>query len=543
MIGSAADIDDKARLGADLVVIGGGAAGITIAKRLAGTSHRVIMLEGGGQDFDELSQGFYNGAIIGQGMSPLDKSRLRYFGGTTNHWAGWCRPLEATDFKPRSDWPESGWPIDGSELDPHYQEAAALCQLGQGSFEDPLFWQRQPGGQALAPLPLDTTRLRTAIFQTSPPTRFGKVYAPAIKSAQNINVLLDAAVLEFLPAAANRPEQARKSIAAVRVSTKGNKTFTVSAPYFVVAAGGIETARLLLLSDKVHPAGAGNENDLVGRYFMDHPWMTEGGYLRFAKDGVKAPLYFDQTSVAGSRVFGAITAAPDLLQREHIGGFRIVLLPSRVSNAGADSVRTLVDDVRHGTLPPDFGEHLSNILSDFDLLADSAYKTITGSKKGWMSDGRDGLYRGAFVDLNFEQRPNRDSRVLLDSVRDANGQRRVRLDWRLSETDRRTATRALDIAAHEFGRIGLGRTRIRLDLANGAPWPRELMGSDHHSGTARMAENPKLGVVDGNCRVHSTTNLYIAGSAVFPTTGYANPTMTIVALASRLANHLQSMLA
>ena len=543
MIDSAANIDDKAQLHADLVVIGGGAAGITIAKRLAGTSHRVIMLEGGGQEFDEFSQGFYKGAIAGQRIDPIDKTRLRYFGGTTNHWAGWCRPLEATDFKPRSDWPESGWPINASDLDPFYQEAATLCQLGQKSSDDLLFWQRQPGGQALAPLSLDTTRLRTAIFQISPPTRFGKVYAPVLKSAPNISVMLDATVLELLPSAASRPDQLRKSIAAVRVATKGNKTFTVSAPYFVVATGGIETARLLLLSDKVHSAGAGNENDLVGRYFMDHPWMTESGYLRFANTGVKAPLYFDQTSLAGSRIFGAITPSPELLEREHIGGFRIVLLPSRTSNVGADSVRTLMADVRRGTLPPDLSEHLSNILSDFDVLADSAYKTITGSKKGWMDGDGSGPYKGAFVDLNFEQRPNRDSRVLLDTVRDANGQRRVRLDWRLSETDRRTATRALDIAAHEFGRIGLGRTRVRLDLANGAPWPRELMGSDHHSGTARMAENPKLGVVDGNCRVHSTTNLYIAGSAIFPTTGYANPTMTIVAFASRLAGHLQSMLA
>ncbi|HXJ01272.1 MAG TPA: GMC family oxidoreductase, partial [Micropepsaceae bacterium] len=424
-----------------------------------------------------------------------------------------------------------------------YREAASLCQLGPMAFDDPAFWQKQPGGQSLTTLPLDAKRFRTAIFQISPPTRFGKVYAPALTAAQNVNVMLDATVLELLPAAASRAEQGRKAIGEVRVATKGNnKTFTVSAPLFVVATGGIEAARLLLLSDKVYPAGAGNENDLVGRYFMDHPWMTESAYLRFAKDGVKAPLYFENTSLANARIFATITASPELLEQEHIGGFRILLAPSRVSTAGADSVRTLMGDLRHGTVPPDLSEHLSNILSDFDVLADSAYKTVTGSKKGWLGDETSGPYKGAFIDLNFEQRPNRDSRVVLDNALDANGQRRVRVDWRLNETDKRTATRALDLVAHEFGRIGLGRTRIRLDLANGAPWPRELMGSDHHSGTARMAENPKMGVVDGNCRVHSTTNLYVAGSATFPTNGYANPTLTIVALAARLADHLQSKL-
>ena len=317
----------------------------------------------------------------------------------------------------------------------------------------------------------------------------------------------------------------------------------MSARAFVVAAGGIETARLLLLSDKVHPAGAGNETDLVGRYFMDHPWFTEAGYLRFSSDGLQAPLYFDQTPLAGARIFGAIAPSPALLERENIGGFRIVLRPSRTSTAGADSVRAVATDLQHGSIPDNLGEHLGNIFSDLGVLADSAYKTITGSKKGWITDDGEGLYKGASIDLNFEQFPNRNSRVLLDTSLDAYGQRRVRLDWRLSEADRRTATRALDIAAHEFNRIGIGRTRIRLDLSNNAPWPSELTGSDHHSGTARMSETIETGVVNADCRVHSTENLYIAGSAVFPTTGFANPTMTIVALASRLASHLEKVLA
>jgi len=540
---SSATVEAGSRLEADLVIVGAGAAGITIAKRLAGTSHRIVVLESGGQEPDAFTQSLYKGAIAGQPTDPIDVSRLRYFGGTTNHWAGWCRPLDPADFRRRADWPESGWPIARSDIDPYYQEAAALCQLGPVSFDDLPFWQRQRGGRAVAPFPLDANLLRTAIFQVSPPTRFGKVYGPALEAANNIRLILNATVLELLPAVASRTDQPRKSVGSVRVTTKDSKSFTVSARAFVVALGGIESARLLLLSDKVNPTGAGNENDLVGRYFMDHPWLTEACYLRFTRDGIQAPLYFDELSLAGARIFGAITAAPELLEREKIAAFRLVLRPSRVSTVGADSVRTLAAELKRGAFPENLGEHVSNIFSDIDVLADSAYKTVTGSKKGWFADDNTRPYKGAFVDLNFEQRPNRDSRVLLDNSVDAFGQRRVRLDWRLSETDRRTATRALDILAHEFGRIGLGRTRIRLDLANGAPWPRELIGSNHHSGTARMAENPKLGVVDGNCRVHSTTNLYIAGSAVFPTTGYANPTMTIVALASRLAVHLQSMLA
>jgi choline dehydrogenase-like flavoprotein len=538
LIGSAANIEAGSRLEADVVVIGGGAAGITIAKRLAGKSVRVVVLEGGGEQFDTASQSLYSGALVGQRADPLDVSRMRFLGGSTNHWGGWCRPLEPTDFTRRADWPESGWPIRRTDIEPYYQPASDLCQLGPVAFEDFGFWRRQPGGEKLAPLSLNPAQLRNAIFQISR-VRFGRDHGPSLKTAPNVNVILDATVLELLPAAANRPDKTRKSVGSVLVKTKGGKTFSVSARSFVVACGGIETARLLLLSDKINPTGAGNENDLVGRYFTDHIWMTTAAYLRFSRDGYDAPLYFNENSVAGAHIFAALAGAPELIAREKIGAFRLVLVPSRLSTAGLDSAREIVAQLRHGAIPDHLGEHLGNMISDIDVIADSAYKTITGSRYGWISDNENTPYKGAFVDLNFEQRPNRDSRVMLDTTTDANGQRRIRMDWRLTDTDRRTATRALDLAAHEFGRLGLGRTRIRLDVANGQPWPGEMRASAHHSGTARMSETARTGVVDSNCRVHSTDNLYVAGSAVFTTIGYANPTLTITALALRLADHLE----
>jgi choline dehydrogenase-like flavoprotein len=537
LIVSAATIETGSRLEADLVVIGGGAAGITIAKRLAGKSSRVVVLESGDDQLDTATQSLYSGAMVGQRTDPLDVSRLRFFGGSTNHWGGWCRPLEPTDFMPRADWPESGWPIQRSDIEPYYKPACELCRLGPIAFDDVGFWRRQPGGMELEPLPLNPAQLQSAIFQISN-IRFGRDHGPSLKSAANVNVILDATVLELLPAARSHTGSARKSVGSVLVKTKDAKTFTVSARSFVVACGGIETARLLLLSDKINPTGTGNENDLVGRYFTDHVWMTTAAYLRFAHDGYAAPLYFRETNVSGARIFAALTGTPDLLLHEKIGAFRFVLVPSRLSTAGLDSAREVVAQLRHGAIPDHLAEHLGNMMSDIDVIADSAYKTLTGSRQGWISDNENTPYKGAFVDLNFEQRPNRDSRVMLDTATDANGQRRIRMDWRLTDTDRRTATRALDIAAHEFGRLGLGRTRIRLEVANGQAWPGEMRGSDHHSGTARMSETAKTGVVDSDCRVHSTENLYIAGSAVFPTIGYANPTLTITALAMRLADHL-----
>lgn len=546
MIASSTKVEANSHLSADVIIAGAGAAGIVLAKRLAESGRSVILLEGGGLEADESSQSLYQGVIVGQPTDPTDASRLRFFGGTTNHWGGWCRPLEAHDFQKRADWPESGWPIARADLDPYYKDAAKLCGLGPTSFDDVSFWQRQKSGGDYTEFPFDPDLLKTALFQISQFYNFGQTHKPALAAAPNLKVLLNANALELLPAHASRKDQARKSIGAIRVRRNDKQTFTVSGRAYVVALGGLETARMLLLSDKVHPAGAGNENDLVGRYFMDHPWLTEACYLRFPHRGFSAPLYFGlpyPQKIDGAMVFGAAASAPGLPQREKTGGFRFLFYPSNVSTDGTSSARTLLDDFKHGKWPDHLGQHLGNIFADMDILASATYKSVTGSRQSPFQESGSGAAVGAFVDLTFEQRPNRDSRVMLDRSLDVFGQRRLKLDWRLGETDKRTAMRALDIAAHEFSRAGLGRSRIRIDVANGKPWPPELRGSCHHSGTARMADDPKMGVVNADCRVHSTDNLYIAGSAVFPTQGYVNPTLTIVALACRLADHLTRVLA
>lgn len=544
MIVSSATVEAGSHIAADLVIVGAGAVGITIAKRLSGTKLKVLLLESGGYEPDEATQALYEGVIAGQQTDPTDASRLRFFGGTTNHWAGWCRPLEESDFQKRADWPESGWPITRADLDPYYRDAALLCQVIPAQFDDMGFWQRQKGGQILKPLALDAGKLRTTLIQCSPPTHFGEAYRADLEKAQNVRVLLNANVMELLPGTPGRKSKASKAVGKIVVRKQDGKSFTVAGRAVVLAQGGIESARLMLLSDKVHPSGAGNENDMVGRYFMDHPLLSNASYVRFAQAGDSRPLYFKMPNKVGSgQVFGFLTPPPALLAKERISAFRLIMRPSWTSTDGADSIRALTDSLKHGRFPDHLGEHLGNIFSDIDVLADSAYKTVTKSREGFLSEDKNKPARGAWVDLNFEQRPNRDSRVTLDSSRDALGQRRLKLEWRLSETDRRTAMRALDIAAHEFSRAGLGRSRVRLDVSGSKPWPWEMRGSNHHSGTARMSADPKTGVVDADCRVHTLDNLYVGGSAVFPTQGYMNPTLTIVALAARLSDHLQKVLA
>ncbi|MGL4618309.1 MAG: GMC family oxidoreductase, partial [Chroococcidiopsis sp.] len=139
-----------------------------------------------------------------------------------------------------------------------------------------------------------------------------------------------------------------------------------------------------------------------------------------------------------------------------------------------------------------------------------------------------------------EQAPNPDSRITLSRDRDKLGMNRVQLDWRLSPIDKYTIKRSQQLIAEEFERSGLGKMQIELG-DDDASW-RSLRGSYHHIGTTRMSNNPREGVVDEHCQVHGIHNLYIAGSSVFPTSGLSNPTLTIVALAIRLADRIQEQM-
>jgi choline dehydrogenase-like flavoprotein len=536
------DSSGAGELSADLVIIGAGAAGISLARQFANTRTSVLLLESGGLVRDDAQQDLYKGSLPGLQTLPLHVSRLRYFGGSTNHWAGWTRPLEPEDFASRKDWPESGWPISRSTLDAYYAAAAEMTELGPTAFDDLGFWQRQKGGALLKALPLQTDRLRTSLFQISPPTRFGERYRQEVAAANNIKVLLGANVLELLPG--KLEAGSGKRVGGLVATTDTGRHIRVSGKQFVLAVGGIEIPRILLSSTQMHANGAGNEHDLVGRYFQDHPWLTTSAVVRYGSASAQPaswPLYFETSELAGAKVFGALTPNPAKAIEAGIGGFRLWLQPTTVSTQGMDALRQTFADLSSGKLPDQLGEHVSSVLADWDVIANSVYKTAFKTNKDLL-DVDTGKILGVSIDLNFEQRPRFDSRVTLGKAVDRFGVRRVAVDWRLGDDDRRTATTALQWAAEAFGQIGLGRTRIKLDLQNGKPWPEDMIGSSHHMGTARMAATPQKGVVNPDCRVHSVDNLYIAGSAVFPTSGYANPTLTIVALALRLADHLKGRL-
>jgi choline dehydrogenase-like flavoprotein len=513
---------ENATIDTDVCIVGAGAAGITLAREFIDQPFRVCLLESGGLEFDKDTQSLYKGQNLGLSYFPLEVARLRYFGGTTNHWDGWCRPLDAIDFEARDAVPYSGWPFDKSHLDPFYERAQSICKLGPYMY-DVKNWETPNTPQ----LRFASDRVITTIFQHSPPVRFGKIYRDEVVGARNISTFLYANVVDI------ETTHTAQSITRLRVACLQGTKFWVAARLYILAAGGIENARLLLLSSKVQSAGLGNQYDLVGRFFMEHPHLESGLFL--PSDSQISVALYDALRLNNARISGVLSLSPETLRNERLLNFSALLQPKSWSEVseGVSSLRVIARAFRSRTIPDEFLKHLRNVIADIDDVTTAAYRQWR--KKGIRPIELLSLYN------RTEQAPNPDSRVTLTEERDALGTNRVRLNWQLSAIDKRSIRRAHEIISQELGRAGLGRFKITLDDDDNA-WSALLIGGGHHMGTTRMHVDPKNGVVNENSQVHGISNLFIAGSSVFPTSGYANPTLTIVALAVRLADYVKGMM-
>jgi len=509
MFTDARHLPDHTTLDADLAIIGGGVAGITLARALAGSKTRVCVIESGGLEFDPQVQSLYEGENTGIDYSTA-ATRLRFFGGSSNHWGGYCRPLDPVDLEAR-DWvPHSGWPITYDELTPWYEPAAEIVQIAPGRFADRLYWQQQTDEAIPEPV---TGRLRLQFVHFSPPTRFGTRYRDNLKTAANIQVLLNANVTNI-----GAVENGRM-VKELAVRTLNGLSHTVKARAYVLATGGLENARMLLLSNDVVAAGLGNHNDQVGRYFMEHPHLS--GFAEIvAGDLTRLPRIFRERVIAeGRSAQVALNPARAFLHEQRLLNATFMVGVAGTYQAGAPID---ADDARARS-------HRDMLLAARHFLRNGG-KTIDPNTLGiWLGVGG-----------SCEQAPNPDSRVGLSGQRDALGLLRLKLGWHLTEQDRLSFYTNLRSLALEFGALGIGR--MRETVADPSDWPQPVAGGSHHMGTTRMSNDPLRGVVDRNCKVHDVENLYVAGSSVFPTSGSANPTLTLVALTLRLAGHLKDQL-
>ena len=509
----ARSLSDGETLTTTVCVVGAGAAGISLAAELAGSDVDVLLLESGGYENDGSTIGLYRGTNVGRSYFPLESCRLRYFGGTTNHWAGVCRELDPIDFELREGIPWTGWPIDGRELDPYYERGWKLCELG-------------PRPARLDAHPFGSPLLETQPIHFSPPTRFGSAYRSVLEEATNVRVALHANAVEIEPA------RDAERVARIHFATLEGRRFHVEAKYFVLALGGLETPRLMLASRSVRNAGVGNHHDLVGRFFMEHPHVNVGQWLLTGSD-LHRPIYDwpDPNGGYGGAHMGLVTLSEKALRSEGLVGWttELKLTSPSEESPGFQSLRALIRTYRKGG-DPDYGAHLRVILDDLGGTGSGLWEQLSGQI--W-----DPRYE---LRIRSEQVPNPDSRVMLGDELDELGMPRIALDWRLEERDLRTIHRGLEILATEVGRLGWGR--VQLPEPEDEAWQEQIHGGWHHMGTTRMAADEKQGVVDRDCRVHGLGNLFVAGSSVFPTGGWANPTLTLVALAVRTGRKLREEL-
>lgn len=412
--------------------------------------------------------------------------------------------------------PDSGWPFGLTHLLPFYERAQAVCQLGPFAYTA-ADWS----SEGVRPIAFQGDRVLSHAVHYSPPTRFGAVYREEIRKASNIIAYLGANVIDL-----DTPKPPAR-VSGVRIACLAGSTFRVKARAFILAAGGVENARLLLLSNKVQPAGLGNTYDQVGRYFMEHLYLDRAATI-LAPEGSISEFYTSGHWSKGRRVRGILGLSPEVQRNEMLTNYCAVVEDESLPRPIA-LWRSLLQAVRRRRLP---AGAMTRLRHAANRIATAAATRMSRTEP---------FGRRYLVKNVMEQAPNTESRVVLSHERDRLGCPRVALQWSLTAIDKRTMHRAHEILDEELRRAAVGHLHSALGR-EGDPWPSGLRGARHHMGTTRMHPDPRRGVVDANGRVHGIANLYVAGSSVFPTSGSANPTLTVVALALRLAEQINHSL-
>lgn len=437
---------------------------------LAQAGKSVLVLEGGDKDWSEESQSIYRGDVVGDPYFDLDVCRLRQLGGTSNHWLGWCRPLDEIDFDPKRGL-SPGWPIRKVELDAYLEAACRILELE--GFEGDL---HLPGGT-----------IKEVQFQRSPPVRFADKYSDTLEQSKALAVALNANVVGL--------ETNGQAVTGVEAIDGEGKPKHVRANIYVLAAGGIENSRLLLWSNERTNEQIVKDPGTLGRFWMEHP-HHELGEAILTKEF--APRVNDQSFFAPTK---------EAIWDGGILNGRVWVVPSPYESTKR-------------------------------LIAELACVAPTASQRFFEMFNKN-LVCGARVQLSFEQEPRSENRVELANERDRLGLPRTMLYWRKSDQDLQTARGVAALFGEWLARSDAGRLRTLPWLTGREDWPDddELAGQ-HHMGGTRMASTATEGVVDENCKVFGQRNLYVAGSSVFPSGGYANPTLTIVQLALRLVDRI-----
>ena len=551
MITNANSIPNGACLQADVCIIGAGPAGIALALDLSERGLSVLLLESGFMEEDSKTQQLYAGEVANEALhSPPDKYRQRRFGGSSAIWGGRCMPFDPIDFETRGHVPHSGWPISYEDLLPYYPRANELSEAGRFSYraEDAL----QPNAPPMI-RGFDSQRVLTnGLERFSCPTHFGTRYAKQLQLAPEVKVLLGA------NCTAIRLQPQGHAVRTVEVTTLEGIRFSTACRATVIAVGGLETARLLLASRDVAPEGIGNFHDVVGRYYMCH---IAGNVGRLVVQGPPENVRHSyEITPEGIYCRRRLAVAPGEQQRLGLSNAVARLHFPRITDpihhngvlSGLFLARRLIsyeygkrlNDGNKATTAGDYLRHLGNVATDpvdttAFLMHWLSHRSLAERKfPSVILRNRTNRFS---LEMHGEQIPQAQSRVMLSDKVDTLGMPQLHVDWRYSQADIDSIRGTLDVLSQEFAASGIATFEydahtLEEDLTRFGAY------GGHHVGTARMGLDERTSVVNQDCRVHSINDLFVAGSAVFPTSSQANPTLTLIALSLRLGHTLAQRL-
>lgn len=501
----------------DVAIFGAGVAGITIAQALARTSLSVCLVESGGAEMDDNWQKEFSSRSVGVPCRPAE-GRVRTFGGSTALWSGRCARLDPSDFAPRAHVADSGWPIDHSVLEPFYSAATRIMGFGE-TFDD--------HSQALARLarlvpadaPIAPFVWRYAAVSRDRYQHWGDAFHDALAASERVWVLLNSDIV-----ALDSGEFGGHATQA-RIRTRSGRNVAVRARHFVIACGGIESARLLLNFADDNPVLMSGAGDAVGRYFMQHPRAVTASMTTSPRHAARLQRLlncFRRSAGPHDETGFALTVKTQeehrLLNGSIVLRYRRPWVEDELSEVAPAARRASLDDWFGEARPDRIGGRLVRKLRGWEQLV--AHPQI-------------------LVVADVEQEPDRESRIRLDGERDILGLRTAEIDWRINPPEEHTAAFLTHAVCDWLASNGLGQATPLDGMAeHGGLVPGRMLESYHHLGATRMSDSSATGVVDADLRVHGTDNLYVCGGSVMPTGGHANPTLTIAALALRLAERL-----
>jgi choline dehydrogenase-like flavoprotein len=528
---------------APVLIVGAGPAGIVQALELRRHGINVVMLAGGADGFDAKFQALADAEIADPSRhAPMQIAVRRALGGTSLLWGGRCVPFDDIDFADRPHVPEGGWPLDHDAIRPWYEVGMRYLNAGAAWFSAPL-----TGVAAMADCRLDE------LERWSERRNLRQLHGQALESDPGLKIILGAVAtgLDIDPASGR--------IDGVTVAQASGERMTLRARSVVLACGGLETTRLMLAARIEQPRLFGGAASPLGRFYMAHfeGRIADVVFSSALPDDTFDFFIDDSERYARRRI--TISAATQ--QRE--GLLNLCVWPDNPLLSDPSHRSAILSLAYLSLAAPVLGRFLEpeairrKYLEHGVAAVSSHLRNIAGGLPEAVREASRFLYRryaktprlpGFFIGnkarryalfYHGEQAPNPASTVSLAQARDALDIPRLRIDLRYSRFDADSVVASHRIIDRNLREAGLGRLDYHFpegELADRV-WDRMTDGY-HQIGTIRMAADSKRGVVDADCRVHGTPNLFVAGSAVFPTSGQANPTLLITALSARLAAHV-----